>query len=235
MSIMAVALGLLSIVNGPNTTPLNTLTAEERQAGWCLLWDGKTTNGWESVTGKVFPDHGWEMKDGILSVLGQNGGDIVTVKAYSNFELRAEFRITPGANSGIKYFINPSVTKSTGCEFQILDDERHPDAKLGINGNRTVGSLYDLITASKDKKVNPPGEWNEARIVVRGAHVEHWLNGQKVVEYDRSTTTFQAIVAKSKFKKVAGFGEAKEGRILLQDHNDHVSFRNLKIRELPVP
>jgi hypothetical protein len=233
---MAVVFGLLAAVNSCNATELNTLTAEEKAAGWCLLWDGKTTNGWESVAGKAFPDRAWEIKDDVLSVVGQNNWqDIVTVKAYGNFELRAEFRITPGANSGIKYFINPGITKSTGCEFQILDDERHPDAKQGINGNRTVGSLYDLITACKDKKVNPPGEWNEARILVRGAHVEHWLNGQKVVEYDRGTPAFQAFVAKSKFKKVTGFGQATEGRILLQDHNDRVSFRNLKIRELPAP
>ncbi len=223
----------LALLTGANAQCQNTLTESEIRDGWKLLWDGKTTDGWRSLNNNQFPNKGWETKDGALTVLGKEGGDIITTRPYANFELRAEFKITPGANSGIKYFINPEKTKNVGCEFQILDDVKHPDAKLGRNGNRTIGSLYDIIPASKDKKVNPVGEWNEARIIVTGNHVEHWLNGEKVVAYDRNTPEFHAQVAASKFKKASGFGEAKDGHILLQDHGDVVSYRNLKIRELP--
>ena len=221
----------------------NTLTAHEEKAGWKLLWDGETTEGWRSAHSKDFPKSGWEIKDGVLSVLpgnggeSQNGGDIITRRKYENFELVADFKITPGANSGIKYFVDPELNKgpgsAIGCEFQILDDERHPDAKLGRDGNRKLGSLYDLIPAPGDKKVNPPGEWNTARIVVQGNHVEHWLNGEKVVSYERGTPAWRALVATSKYKDWPKFGELPEGFILLQDHGNAVSFRNLKIRELP--
>lgn len=183
------------------------------------------------------------MKEGILTILdsggaeGGKGGDIITTQKYSNFELVAEFKITKGANSGIKYFVDPEINKgpgsSIGLEFQILDDVNHHDAKLGKNGNRTIGSLYDLITALTTKKVNPIGEWNSARIISSGPHVEHWLNGMKVVEYDRFTESFRHIISESKYKKWPGFGEFKEGHILLQDHGNEVSYRNLRIRVLP--
>ncbi len=221
----------------------NTLTDSEKKGGWTLLWNGKTTDGWRSAHSEDFPKVGWEIKDGVLSAQAagdaesQNGGDIITRRKYGNFELVADFRITPGANSGIKYFVDPGLNKGAGsaigCEFQILDDERHPDAKLGREGNRTIGSLYDLIPAASDKKVNPPGEWNTARIIVQGNHVEHWLNGKKVVSYERGNPAWRALVATSKYKDWPKFGELPEGNILLQDHGFAVSFRNLKIRELP--
>ena len=187
------------------------------------------------------------MKDGVLTVISNNGkpgnGDIITKQTYARFELTAEFKITPGANSGIKYFVQadsdpavPGIKRTpagVGFEFQILDDVLHPDAKLGTNGNRTIGSLYDVIPASKDKKVNPVGEWNSMRIVVDGDHVEHWLNGKKVLEFSRSSDDFKKHVAESKFKDMPGFGKWTEGHILLQDHGDAVSFRNVKIRVLP--
>jgi len=197
------------------------------------LFDGKTSTGWRSVKGPDFPSDGWEIKDGVITVLGKKAGDIITTKKFSNFDLRFEFKLTPGGNSGVKYFIDPEKTKSVGYEFQVLDDDKHPDAKLGINGNRTVGSLYDILPASKDKKVKPIGEWNEGRIVVKGDHGEHWLNGEKVVEYDRTSPEFKAHFEESKFKKEAGFCTRKGGHILLQDHGDVVSFRNLRIKELP--
>lgn len=228
----------------------NTLTAQERRDGWRLLWDGKTTKGWRSAKSDEFPSKGWVIEDGVLTVLPSGGGeavgggDIVTRERYSQFELKVDFKITPGANSGIKYFCQPNLDPITGTgakaatgsaiglEFQILDDERHPDAKLGRDGNRTVASLYDLIPASAEKHAYPIGEWNTAHIVVRGSHVEHWLNGRKVLEYERGSSAFRELVAQSKYKTIPGFGEWSDGHILLQEHGDRVSFRNVKIRVL---
>jgi 3-keto-disaccharide hydrolase len=230
----------------------NQLTQVQVAQGWRLLWDGTSTSGWHGATLSGFPDHGWTIRDGVLSVdaaaggESTNGGDIITREEFANFELELDFRITPGANSGIKYFVDPQLGptlgltgSAIGLEFQILDDERHPDAKLGVRGNRTVGSLYDLIPATNldepgrtAKRVLPPGAWNRARIVATGRHVEHWLNGVKVVEYDRGTQMFRALVNNSKYKDMPGFGEREHGPILLQDHGNAVSFRSIKIRSL---
>ena len=238
---------LASVLSAGAQAP-NTLTPQERTAGWKLLFDGATTSGWRSTKSSAFPMTGWEVKDGLLSVTehggeeGGNAGDIITTRKYTNFELSVDFRITPGANSGIKYFVDLDLTpgheghgSNVGFEYQVLDDALHPDAKKGKNGNRTVASLYDLIPAASNKPVRPVGEWNNARIVVRGTHGEHWLNGVKVLEYDRLTPAFTALVAESKFHVYPGYGEANSGYILLQDHGFPVSFRNLKIRELPLP
>jgi hypothetical protein len=228
----------------------NQLTEREKKEGWKLLWDGKTTAGWRGAKLKSFPPKGWQIKDGILTVLdsggyeSRNGGDIVTTSNYGNFELEVDFKITKGANSGIKYFVDSGLNKgegsAIGCEYQILDDELHPDAKLGVKGNRTLASLYDLITA--DAKIYAPNEtktkrvnkydWNRAKIIANGNHVEHYLNGIKVVEYERATQMWRALVAYSKYKDWPNFGELAEGQILLQDHGDEVSFKNIKIREL---
>jgi hypothetical protein len=221
----------------------NTLSEKERAEGWKLLWDGRTSWGWRSAKGPEFPKQGWETKDGVLSVIetggaeSRAGGDIVTTASYARFELRAEFRLTPGANSGIKYYVDTDLNKAEGSaiglEFQLLDDARHPDAKLGRDGNRTLASLYDLIPAAADKRTKAIGEWNEARIVSDGRHVEHWLNGGKVLEYERGSEAFRKLVAVSKYKVWPAFGERPDGPILLQDHGNAVSFRNLKLRELP--
>ncbi len=224
----------------------NSLTSDESRRGWRLLWDGKTTNGWRGAKLDKFPDKGWEMKDGILTVLSsggaesRNGGDIVTTDSYSNFELSVDFKISEGANSGIKYFVDSELNKgegsAIGLEFQVLDDKKHPDAAQGKNGNRTVGSLYDLIRAenkenSRGKNFKGVGKWNNARIVVKDGHVEHWLNQIKVVEFDRFSQIFAALVEKSKYEKWENFGRIPEGLILLQDHGDKVSFKSIKIRE----
>jgi hypothetical protein len=223
----------------------NTLTAREQSGGWRLLWDGKTTDGWRSIRSDAFPAKGWEMADGALTVIGNSagepaggGGDIITKDKFTSFELKVDFKITKGANSGIKYFIDPEVNKgasaSIGLEYQVLDDAEHPDAKAGRNGNRTLASLYDLLPAAATKKVNPVGEWNTARIVVNGKHVEHWLNGAKVLETDLDSKAFREAVALSKFKNVRQFGELPGGHILLQDHGNRVSFRNIKVRKFTV-
>src|ERR1700759_1088089 len=223
----------------------NTISRSEKAAGWNLLFDGKTTTGWHSVHGPEFPSTGWEVKNGLLSVTehggeeGGSAGDILTNRKYQNFELSFDFRITAGANSGVKYFVDPAFTpgheghgSDIGFEYQILDDALHPDAKKGRDGDRTVASLYDMIPAAKSKPIKPVGQWNTGQIVVRGTHGEHWLNGVKVVEYDRASSSFRATVAASKFQVYPDFGEANDGYILLQDHGFPVSFRNIKIREL---
>jgi hypothetical protein len=219
----------------------NTLTREAREAGWRLLWDGRTSWGWRGAKSEEFPEEGWEIADGALTVLesgggeSRAGGDIVTKDSYSDFELELEFKITPGANSGVKYFVDTDLNKgegsAIGLEYQILDDERHPDATQGRGGNRTLASLYDLIAAPEDKPVRPVGEWNVARIVSRGPHVEHWLNGEKVLEFERGSREFRDLVARSKYKIWKDFGELPDGPILLQDHGNRISFRNIKIRE----
>ena len=221
----------------------NKLTPKEKKDGWELLFDGKTTKGWRGAFIKTFPAEGWQVKNGEIMVEAKNGeestngGDIVTEKLYSDFELLVDFKITEGANSGIKYFVDPNQPvpenprSALGLEFQVLDDVRHPDAKIGKNGNRTIGSLYDLIPASPAKVVNAIGQWNTARIISKGHHVEHWLNGVMVVAYERGSQTFKDLIAGSKYKGISNFGLIPRGRILLQDHGNQVFFRNIKIRE----
>ena len=232
-----------SKVSGESVQKANSLTENEKKEGWKLLWDGETTDGWRGARLDDFPKQGWELKDGILTVLASGGaesaagGDIVTETSYEDFELLVDFKITKGANSGIKYYVDTDINKgpgsSIGLEYQILDDANHPDAKLGNHtGSRTVSSLYDLIQADLDKPINPVGGWNTARIVSKNNHVEHWLNGTKVLEYERGSENFRKLVSESKYAKWDNFGELEKGRILLQDHGNRVSFKNIKIKEL---
>lgn len=219
----------------------NTLSPTEKKNGWALLWDGKSTEGWRGAKINEFPKNGWTIEEGILKVHkadggeSTNGGDIITKRKYKNFILTVDFKITEGANSGIKYFVNPDLNKGAGsaigCEFQILDDQKHPDAKLGVKGNRQLGSLYDLIPAPKDKPFKK-GEWNTATVVVEGNKVSHILNGVKLLEYTRNNEMWNALVAYSKYRDWPNFGNAEEGHILLQDHGDEVWFKNVKIKEL---
>ncbi|MCL6274520.1 DUF1080 domain-containing protein [Muricauda sp. 2012CJ35-5] len=221
----------------------NQLTYQEGRSGWQMLWDGETTKGWRGARLDDFPEQGWQMEDGVLTVLSSGGaesaagGDIVTTELYGDFELKVDFKISEGANSGIKYYVNTDLNKgpgsSIGLEYQILDDKRHPDAKLGNHeGSRTLASLYDLIQADLDKPVNTIGEWNTAHIISKNNHVEHRLNGVKVLEYERKSDAYRKLVSESKYLKWPDFGEADAGHILLQDHGDLVSFKNIKIKPI---
>jgi len=221
----------------------NQLTVDEKKKGWKMLWDGKTTKGWRGAKLDHFPEKGWVIEDGVLSVLSSGGaesnagGDIVTTQQYGDFELKVDFKLTPGANSGIKYYVDTELNKgpgsSIGLEYQILDDDLHPDAKLGNHeGSRTVSSLYDLIKANPNKPIKPIGQWNTAHIISKNNHIEHWLNGVKVLEYERKTDEFRKLVSESKYVKWPNFGELDKGEILLQDHGDLVSFKNIKIKPL---
>ena len=221
----------------------NTLTTDEKSNGYKLLFDGKSAKGWRSAKAQTFPKNGWEVKDGILSVLAAkgteagNGGDIVTLDEYKAFDVSFEFKLTPGANSGMKYFVTlqeKTDGSAIGLEYQVLDDELHPDAKLGRDGNRTLASLYDLMTSNKQARfLRKIGEWNNARIIAYpDKRVEHYLNGVKVLEYQRGSQTFKDLVKISKYKDWSNFGEAPQGHLLLQDHGNAVSYRSIKIKAL---
>lgn len=221
----------------------NQLSEAEAALGWQLLFDGESTDAWRVAHREGFPETGWEARDGELTVLasepgGPRGGGIVTRETFSAFELQLEFRMTEGANSGIKYLVTEGYGSAPGTavafEYQILDDSRHPDAEAGRDGNRTLASLYDLLPATKQGRfVHGPGRYNHARIVVRAdGTVEHWLNHQLVLAFDRHSAELDEATALSKFAGREGFGKWPEGRILLQDHGDEVAFRSIKVRRL---
>ncbi len=215
----------------------NKLTDKEKSEGWQLLFDGSTMTQWRSANSDSFPSRGWVVENGIL-VIDKNGGDIITREQFGDFEFVLDFKLTEGANSGVKYSVqrfNPPVRSLgalLGPEYQLLDDEKHPDAKAGRNGNRKLGSLYDILPSNTSSALRPIGEWNTARIVSKGNHVEHWLNGIKVLEYERTGELYNTAFAQSKFKEVTSFGKNNTGYILLQDHGNKVFFRNIKIRKL---
>jgi hypothetical protein len=232
----------------PSQETLNTLTEAERAAGWMLLFDGKTFKGWRGLGQEGIPEGHWVIIDSAIKKVpskevprqkdGQPlvGGDIMTTQTFENFELYLEWKISPAGNSGIKYNVSEEMSTSfppkfaaLGFEYQILDDERHPDAKEGAN--RTAAALYDLI-APQGKKLEPVGEFNSARIIFRGNHAEHWLNGIKVLEYDLGTPRMEGLLAASKYSSIPDFAKKRKGHIVLQDHTDAVWFRNIKIRKL---
>ncbi len=237
--------GILSMLPRHPAQPHNTLSEQEKAEGWQLLFDGKTTRGWRAINDTRFPKQGWAVKDGELQVHASdggesaNGGDIVTQEKYGRFELTWEWKmLTTGGNSGLKYFVVEGLSSNTkygyGLEYQMLDDANHSwmlEGKMKPGDYRTVGSLYELYPA-RNKKLRPLGEFNHSRVVVTGAQVEHWLNGIKVLTYKRGSQDFRAKVAASKFKDIPGFGETREGHILLQDHGSELCFRNIKIRSL---
>ncbi len=203
--------------------------------GFVQLFDGKSLAGWRSARKPQPPEKGWVAENGVLTVLpksaGGGGGDIITEKKYSSFIFKFEFQLTAKANSGVKYLFDPQQFGGTTMEYQVLDPG-HPDAKKGLAGTRAVASLYDVMSADAEKLLKPLGEWNQGMVVVQGMQVEHWLNGEKVLMFDRGSDAFAAAVAQSKFKGHKGWGTQSEGHLLLQDHNDRVSYRNLMLKEL---
>ena len=207
-----------------------SLTPQEKKDGWRLLFDGKTTEGWRGFMKSTFPKERWEVRDGCLKVArpGSGGGDIVSEEAFEEFDLRWEWRIAAAGNSGLKYFVDEERQAPIGHEYQLLDDARHPDGKVGPQ--RQTGSFYDVLPPAADKRLHAVGEWNESRVWVSGQHVEHWLNGAKVLQYELGSPELAAAIAHSKFKDVKGFGTRIRGHILLQDHGDEVWFREIKIQ-----
>lgn len=213
--------------------PSNTLSKEETKGGWVLLFDGKTSKGWRGACKEKFPEQGWSTDGGMLTILpGGKGGDIVTDSMYSNFVLSFDFKAPLNSNSGVKYFVledEYEKGKALGLEYQTHDTGKRPLADKDTHPN-TIACLYDLLQAT-NRHLNPVGEWNNGKIVANGKHIEHWLNGVMVLRYERGGEEFRKAVANSKFSVYPNFGEALRGHILIQDHNDSTSFRNIKIRE----
>ncbi len=206
---------------------LNTLTAEEKSAGWKLLFDGKSFDGWRTYKdgGKI--GDGWKVEDGLLHKLPNvPAGDLLTKQTYTDFEFSWEWKLAEKGNNGVKYFIIPERKSAIGHEYQMIDDTTVKDALS------STASFYLVLAPKADKPTKPMGEWNQSRIVVKGNHVEHWLNGAKVVEYECGDAKVLEQVAKTKFKGVLKFGEKVTGHILLTDHKDECWFRNIKVREL---
>jgi cytochrome c len=212
----------------PPPRPQNVLSADERAAGFELLFDGKTSAGWSNFRSSG-PVRGWEVQGGALVRTGA-GGDLVTQGTYADFELRLDWRIAPGGNSGIFFHVGDEGGSvwETAPEMQVLDNDGHPDGRQPMH---SAGANYGLIAPERDLS-RPVGMWNEARLVVRGAHVEHWLNGEKLLEYELWSPEWEALVAGSKFRALERYGRLREGRIALQDHGDRVEYRNLRIRRL---
>jgi Domain of Unknown Function (DUF1080) len=220
---------MLTTASLASAAPANQLTDVEKAAGWKLLFDGKTTQGWRTFKKQTVPAKGWVVEDGWLHCLGKGGGDIITEAEFSDFELQWEWKLAPVGNSGVKYFVLESRAAALGHEYQMIDDEREPDAAQ-TGGKQLTASFYDVLAPTR-LAVKPAGEINSSRILVKGNHVEHWLNSLKVLEYECGSETVKAGVAVSKFKNTPGFGEKVRGHLLLQDHNSEVWFRNLRIRE----
>ncbi len=214
----------------------NTLTEEEKKAGWKLLFDGKTTDGWRGYKMEKIPP-GWQAVDGVLArVAGGTGGkgagggdDIVTVDEYDNFELSLEWKIAKGGNAGVLYRVVEKAATSwhEAPEMQVLDNAKYP----ARDKRELAGACYGLYAPSKDL-TRPAGEWNKVRLLADGNRVEHWMNGEKIVEYEIGSEDWNAKVAASKFKDKPLFAKASKGRICLQDHSDRGEYRNLKIRIL---
>src|SRR3954467_14285126 len=246
---------LLSLLQSPNT-----LTPAERTAGWRLLFDGRTLSGWRGVGYDTVPTAHWVVVNGAIKKVASGdvprvadgrplvGGDLMTVDSFADFELSFEWRVTPGANSGVKYNVSEAMSiaqggagtqggpshSALGFEYQVLDNDHHEDGKLPTHRS---AALYDLIAPKVGAQDAAPllhavGEWNRSRVIFRGNHGEHWLNGQKVLEFDLGTARMDSLLAASKYKAIPGFGEKRRGHIVLQDHGDEVYFRDIKVRPL---
>jgi hypothetical protein len=229
-------LACIAIVAGTALAPAapaapNQLTATEKSAGWTLLFDGKTTNGWRVYNKKGAAINGWTVVDGTLHCQSKVKGDnIITEKQFNDFELAWEWKLLPTGNNGVKYFVTEARPKSPGPEYQMIDDVGHPDGKLGPD--RQTASFYEVLPPAADKPLRKPGEWNESKIVVRGKKVEHWLNGRNVLSFEMGSDAVKAGILDSKFKNEPGFGDKIVGHIMLTYHQDDCWYRNIKIREI---
>ena len=231
ISIAVVALSL-ALQAAPATKPApNTLTAAEAAAGWTLLFDGKTLDAWRGYRRETLPDAGWEIRDGTLRTVAKvKGTELITRKTFKDFEFSWEWRVAPGGNNGVKYFVTEKRPKSPGHEYQMIDDTGYPGK---ITPLQLTATFYDVLPAAADKPLRPAGEWNASRIVVRGTRVEHWLNGKNVLTYELGSEAVKAGLDKSKFKGEPGFGDKIAGHLMLTYHQDECWYRNLKIREMP--
>ncbi|HYT83473.1 MAG TPA: DUF1080 domain-containing protein [Gemmatimonadales bacterium] len=254
--LLAVLVQTTPAVAGPNQ-----LTDAERLAGWRLLFDGRTLAGWRGLGYDSVPTAHWVVVDGAIKKIASgnvprvpdgrplNGGDLMTVDTFRDFELTWEWKVTPGANSGVKYNVSEELSlaqggqmtpaavargaispnhSALGFEYQILDDDRHPDAQLATH---RAGALYELFAPNERKHLRAVGEWNESKVIFRGSHGEHWLNGAKIVEFALGTARMDSAFAASKYRSIAGFAGRRKGHIVLQDHGDEVYFRDIKVRE----
>ena len=242
LSVLAALLILTNCENVQSSNEanmINQLTEQEKEEGWVLLFDGESAEHWRGYNMDDFPDAGWHVEDGLLvfrppeSDEWTSNLDIITREKYSDFEFKIDWMIERGGNSGIFYHVLEQEREIywSGPEMQILDNENHPDAGQGIEGNRKAGSLYDLIPA-EPQNTNPYNEWNSVKIVSDGPTIQHWQNGEKVVEFERWTQEWFDMLHDSKFNCYPEFGAMQQGHIGLQDHGDVVKFRNIKIREL---
>lgn len=232
-SLLALTLLLVAGCSSMKTTQTepNTLSRAEKRDGWTLLFDGKTSAGWRGDGKTGFPEKGWVIENGELrKIARERGGDIITEATYSEFDLKWDWKIAPRGNNGVKYFVTKE-RKGVGHEYQMLDDQTEAEGK--DNGVHSTASFYAVLAPwpNKPAALHPAGEWNSSRVYVHGDTVEHWLNGQKVLEYQLGSQQVKDGVAKSKFRNVPHFGERVKGHILLTDHNDEAVFRSIKIRD----
>lgn len=238
----------ISSASRTNESAPNQLTDAERAAGWMLLFDGTSLQGWRGLGYAGVPTQHWTVVDGAIKKIASGdvpkqadgqpleGGDLMTDSTFGDFELAWQWKVTPGANSGLKYNVSEELSMSIppkhaakAFEYQIIDDDRHPDGKLP---KHKTADLYDLIASNDRKHVRPVGEWNDSRIIFIGNHGEHWLNGERVLEFDLGTARMDSALAVSKFRTIPWFAERRRGHIVLQDHGDEVYFRSIRIRDL---
>lgn len=236
LSLAVLALpGLFAHAAGPQAPAAHRLTPAEQQAGWTLLFDGRTLDLWRGYKRADASGTRWKVDAGTLTLPATDGQDtrgaldIISVRTFTRFDLQWEWRIAQGGNSGVKYFVLEDRAAAIGHEYQLIDDERHPDAKVGPH--RQTAAFYDVFPAS-DRPLKPAGEWNASRVLVDGSIVEHWLNGRRVLRYELGSAALRDAIAKSKFKGIERFGTLQDGHILLQDHGDQVWFRTIRIRPL---
>jgi 3-keto-disaccharide hydrolase len=210
----------------------NTLTPKEKAAGWKLLFNGTNFDGWRGYRMTGIPESGWEIKDGLLKTVPKaKGRELITVEKFNDFELSWEWRVAPAGNNGVKYLVTEDRPGAPGPEYQMIDDEANADGKVGLH--HATAAFYDVLPAPAERPLRKAGEWNESRILVQGNHVEHWLNGKKVLAFELGSEEVKAGLAKSKFAKYPDFGTKIQGHIMLTYHNDECWYRNIKIRPLP--